>query len=151
MSYEKPRKTKYVGVYQDMSTKRYGYRVKLGTDRVTGKAIHEHRRGFPTAREANEARTTALKKKHDLGALSDAQMTVSEFLDKYYIPEYKNNVEASTWKSRSGVFIEIKDKFGMKKPRNITTLDILDYKNFLLEKHSQNYALSKIWYVFKKF
>ncbi|MFR0819799.1 MAG: Arm DNA-binding domain-containing protein [Lactococcus lactis] len=44
-----------------MSTKRYGYRVKLGTDRVTGKAIHEHRRGFPTAREANEARTTALK------------------------------------------------------------------------------------------
>ncbi|MEQ7289922.1 tyrosine-type recombinase/integrase [Enterococcus gallinarum] len=143
MSYEKTRKTKYVGVYQDMSTKRYGYRVKLGTDRITGKAIHEHRRGFPTAREANEARTTALKKKHDLGALSDAQMTVSDFLDKYYIPEYKNNVEASTWKSRSGVFIEIKDKFGMKKPRNITTLDILDYKNYLLEKHSQNYARLK--------
>lgn len=34
--------------------------------------------------------------------------------------------------------------FGKKKPKDITTLDILDYKNNLLERHSQNYARLKL-------
>lgn len=137
------KKTKYVGVYQDLITKKFGYRVKLGTDRATGKAIQEHRRGFRTAGEAHEARTAAMKKKHDLGALSNANMTYSDFMDKYYIPEYRNGVEDSTWRSREGVLIELQTRFGNKKPRDITTLDILDYKNELLERHSQNYARLK--------
>ncbi|MBO0476680.1 site-specific integrase [Vagococcus sp. DIV0080] len=61
----------------------------------------------------------------------------------YYIPEYRNGVEPSTWKSRKGVLLELKEVFGKRKPRDITTLDILDYKNKLLEKHSQNYARLK--------
>lgn len=140
----KTRRTKYVGVYQDLSTKKFGCSVKLGTDRATGKTIQEHRRGFRTASEAHEARTTVLKKKQDLGSLSNANMTYEQFMDKYYIPEYRNGVEASTWKSREGVLIELKKLFGKKKPRDITTLDILDYKNVLLEKHSQNYARLKL-------
>lgn len=144
MTSERTKKTKYVGVYQDLNTKKFGYRVKLGTDRITGKAIQEHRRGFRTAGEAHEARTAALKKKHDLGALSNVHMTYEMFMDRYYIPEYKNGVEPSTWKSREGVLIELKKVFGKKKPKDITTLDILDYKNDLLERHSQNYARLKL-------
>lgn len=140
---EQTRKTKYTGVYQNLNNKTFGYRVKLGTDRATGKVITEHRRGFRTASEAHEARTSALKKKHDLGALTNAHMLYEEFMDKYYIPEYKNGVEPSTWKSREGVLLELKEVFGKKKPRDITTLDILDYKNKLLERHSQNYARLK--------
>lgn len=140
---EQTRKTKYTGVYQNLSNKTFGYRVKLGTDRATGKAITEHRRGFRTASEAHEARTSALKKKHDLGALTNAHMLYEQFMDKYYIPEYRNGVEPSTWKSREGVLLELKEVFGKKKPRDITTLDILDYKNKLLERHSQNYARLK--------
>lgn len=140
---EQTRKTKYTGVYQNLSNKTFGYRVKLGTDRATGKAITEHRRGFRTASEAHEARTSALKKKHDLGALTNAHMLYEQFMDKYYIPEYRNGVEHSTWKSREGVLLELKEVFGKKKPRDITTLDILDYKNNLLERHSQNYARLK--------
>lgn len=123
---EQTRKTKYTGVYQNLSNKTFGYRVKLGTDRATGKAITEHRRGFRTASEAHEARTSALKKKHDLGALTNAHMLYEQFMDKYYIPEYRNGVEPSTWKSREGVLLELKEVFGKKKPRDITTLDILD-------------------------
>jgi integrase len=137
------KRTKYVGVYQDLKTKKYGYRVKLGSDQVTGKAIQEHRRGFRTASEANEARTTALKQKQDLGALSNAQMSYYDFLEKYYIPEYRNGVEDSTWRSREGVLRELQNLFGKKKPRDISTLDILSYKNKLLESHSQNYARLK--------
>ena len=140
---ERTKKTKYVGVYQDLRTKKFGYRVKRGTDRVTGKSITEHRRGFRTAGEAHEARTTALKKKQDLGVLSNANMTYKQFMDKYYLPEYKNGVESSTWKSREVVLIEITNRFGMKKPRDISSLEILDYKNDLLERHSQNYARLK--------
>lgn len=140
---EKTKKTKYVGVYQDLTTKKFGYRVKLGTDRITGKAIQEHRRGFRTATEAYEARTSALKQKQDLGALANANMTYDLFMDRYYIPEYKNGVESSTWRSRQGLLLELKKRFGNKKPRNISTLDILDFKNELLEKHSQNYARLK--------
>lgn len=144
MAKERTKKTKYVGVYQDLNTKKFGYRVKLGTDRATGKTITEHRRGYRTAGEAHEARTSALKKKQDLGSLSNANMTYGQFMDKYYIPEYRNGVEASTWRSREGVLLELKQVFGNKKPRDITTLDILDYKNLLLEKHSQNYARLKL-------
>ncbi|WP_371872499.1 hypothetical protein [Vagococcus lutrae] len=71
-------------------------------------------------------------------------MTYEMFMDRYYIPEYKNGVEPSTWKSRDGVLIELKKVFGKKKPKDITTLDILDYKNDLLERHSQNYARLKL-------
>ncbi|MCZ0704199.1 integrase [Natronobacillus azotifigens] len=134
------KKTKYVGVYQDLQTKKYGYRVKLGTDRSTGKSIHEHRRGFRTASEANEARTTALKKKQDLGALSNTNMTYDMFMERYYIPEYRNSVESSTWRSRERILQKLKERFGNKKPRDISTLDILDFKNELLETFSQNYA-----------
>lgn len=140
---EQTRKTKYTGVYQNLNNKTFGYRVKLGTDRATGKSITEHRRGFRTANEAHEARTAALKKKHDLGALTNAHMLYEQFMDRYYIPEYRNGVEPSTWKSREGVLNELKEVFGKKKPRDITTLDILDYKNKVLEKHSQNYARLK--------
>ncbi|GAQ19499.1 integrase [Oceanobacillus picturae] len=140
---ETTRKTKYVGVYQDLTTKKYGYRVKLGIDRITGKAIQEHRRGFRTAVEAHEARTAALKKKQDLGTLSNANMTYNMFMEQYYIPEYKNSVESSTFRSRERILIELKGRFAKKKPRDISTLDILDYKNQLLEKHSKNYARLK--------
>lgn len=140
---EKTKKTKYVGVYKNLTTKKFGYRVKLGTDRITGKAIQEHRRGFRTAVEAHEARTTALKKKQDLGSLSNANMTYDMFMERYYIPEYKNGVESSTWRSRERLLLELKERFENKKPRDISTLDILDYKNELLEKHSQNYARLK--------
>ncbi|OMC78456.1 site-specific integrase [Viridibacillus sp. FSL H8-0123] len=143
MNKEQTKKTKYVGVYQDLTTKKFGYRVKLGTDRITGKPIQEHRRGFRTASEAHEARIAALKQKQDLGALSNANMTYESFMERYYIPEYKNGVEQSTWKSRAGLLIELKNRFAKKKPRNISTLDILDYKNELLEKHSHNYARLK--------
>lgn len=39
--------------------------------------------------------------------------------------------------------LKLKEVFDKKKPRDITTLDILDYKNKLLERHSQNYARLK--------
>lgn len=137
------RKTKYVGVYQDLTTKKYGYRVKLGIDRITGKVIQEHRRGFRTATEAYEARTTALKKKQDLGALANANLTYELFMKKYYIPEYKNNVQDSTWRARKAILNELVQRFGEKKPRDISTLAILDFKNELMSEHSQNYARLK--------
>lgn len=77
---EQTRKTKYTGVYQNLNNKTFGYRVKLGTDRATGKSITEHHRGFRTANEAHEARTAALKKKHDLGALTNAHMLYEQIL-----------------------------------------------------------------------
>lgn len=82
---KKPRKTKYVGMNQDLKTKKFGYRVKLGTDRITGKQVQEHRRGFWTAVEAHEARTTALKKEtrhRDLGALANTNMSYEQFLER---------------------------------------------------------------------
>lgn len=140
---EETRKTKYVGVYNNLTTKTFGYRVNLGIDSVTGKPIMEHRRGYRTAKEAHEARTTALKKKQDLGVLANANMTYEMFMETYYIPEYKNSVEKSTWVSREGVLLELVANFGKYKPRDISSLQILDYKNSLLEKHSQNYARLK--------
>lgn len=39
------------------------------------------------------------------------------FMKKYYIPEYRNGVAPSTWESREGVLLELKEVFGKKKPK----------------------------------
>jgi hypothetical protein len=61
-------------------------------DRATGKPYQERKRGFKTAKEAHEARIKAMKKVHDMGGMTHANMSFEQFIDDIYLPDYLSRV-----------------------------------------------------------
>lgn len=144
-------KTSYTGVTKDDVTGKYLYYFKSGVDRATGKAYQERKRGFKTAKEAHEARIKAIKKVHDMGGMTHANMSFEQFIDDIYLPDYLSRVTVNKRYSQNFDYIQMKDFFGKKKPRNITIFEITRYKNLLLEKYSKNGARKKLGYLITVF
>ena len=144
-------KTNYTGVTKDDLTGNYLYYFKAGIDRATGKPYQERKRGFKTAKEAHEARIKAMKKVHDMGGMTHANMSFEQFIDDIYLPDYLSRVTVNKRYSQKFDYTQMKDFFGNKKPRNITIFDITRYKNFLLEKYSKNGARKKLGHLITVF
>lgn len=131
---------KIQGIYQDKKTKKWFFSASLGADATTGRRIQKVKRGFKTQREAYEARINLLKEAPDIGQLSNNQMTYLQFVEEVYIPEYENRVEETTFRSRAAALNKVKNHFGKKKVRDITALEIQQWKSSLIKNYSQNYA-----------
>ena len=144
-------KTNYTGVTKDDVTGNYLYYFKAGIDRATGKPYQERKRGFKTAKEAHEARIKAMKKVHDMGGMTHANMSFEQFIDDIYLPDYLSRVTVNKRYSQKFDYTQMKDFFGNKKPRNITIFDITRYKNFLLEKYSKNGARKNLGHLITVF
>ena len=144
-------KTNYTGVTKDDVTGKYLYYFKAGIDRATGKPYQERKRGFKTAKEAHEARIKAIKKVHDMGGMTHANMSFEQFIDEIYLPDYLSRVTVNKRYSQKFDYIQMKEFFGKKKPRNITIFEITRYKNFLLEKYTKNGARKKLSYLITVF
>ncbi len=144
-------KTNYTGVTKDDVTGKYLYYFKAGIDRATGKPYQERKRGFKTAKEAHEARIKAIKKVHDMGGMTHANMSFEQFIDEIYLPDYLSRVTVNKRYSQKFDYIQMKEFFGKKKPRNITIFEITIYKNFLLEKYTKNGARKKLSYLITVF
>ena len=144
-------KTSYTGVTKDDVTGKYLYYFKSGVDRATGKPYQERKRGFKTAKEAHEARIKAIKKVHDMGGMTHVNMSFEQFIDDIYLPDYLSRVTVNKRYSQNFDYIQMKDFFGKKKPRNITIFEITRYKNLLLEKYSKNGARKKLGYLITVF
>ena len=112
-------KTNYTGVTKDDVTGKYLYYFKAGIDRATGKPYQERKRGFKTAKEAHEARIKAIKKIHDMGGMTHANMSFEQFIDEIYLPDYLSRVTVNKRYSQKFDYIQMKEFFGKKKPRNI--------------------------------
>ena len=132
-------------------TGKYLYYFKSGIDRATGKPYQERKRGFNTAKEAHEARIKAIKKVHDMGGMTHANMSFEQFIDEIYLPDYLSRVTVNKRYSQKFDYIQMKEFFGKKKPRNITIFEITRYKNFLLEKYTKNGARKKLSYLITVF
>lgn len=137
-------KTRYTGVTRDDKTGKYTYYFKAGVDLATGKPYQERRRGFQTAKEAFEARTRALNKVHQKGGIKHTQWTFKQFMDEVFIPNYYATTSPDIERRRQIIFDEFIQYFGKKKPREITTYDVINYRNSLLEKYSNSYARNKM-------
>lgn len=140
-------RTNYTGVTKDEKTGKYTYYFKSGVDRATGKPYQERRRGFRTAKEAHEARIKSMKKVHDMGGMPYTQMSLSQFIDEIYLPDYLSRVTISRKDKRIYEYEQIKDFFGKKKPRDVTIFEITQYKKYLLERYSKNGARKKMGYL----
>lgn len=137
-------KTRYTGVTKDEKTGKFAYYFKSGVDLATGKPYQEHRRGFATAKEAFEARTRAMNKVQQKGAIKYTNWTYKQFMEEIFMPNFYSTTSLDIERKRQVIFDEFITTFGKKKPRDITTYDILSYRNDLLERHSNTYARSKM-------
>ncbi len=137
-------KTRYTGVTKDEKIGKFAYYFKSGVDLATGKPYQEHRRGFATAKEAFEARTRAMNKVQQKGAIKYTNWTYKQFMEEIFMPNFYLTTSLDIERKRQVIFNEFMTTFGKKKPRDITTYDILSYRNDLLERHSNTYARSKM-------
>ena len=113
-------------------------------DLAAGKPYQEHRRGFATAKKAFEARTRVMNKLQQKGAIKYTNWTYKQFMEEIFMPNFYSTTSLDIEKKSQVIFDEFMTTFGKKKPRNITTYDILSYRNDLLERHSNTYARSKM-------
>lgn len=120
------------------------YYFKAGVDLATGKPYQERRRGFNTAKEAFEARTKAMTKVQSRGGVKYTQLTFKEFVEKIFLPEYMSVVQLDIMNRREPIFRELIERFGRKKPRNITVTDVSLYRSDILNRHSSSYAKQKM-------
>lgn len=136
--------SRYTGVSKDPKTGKYIYYFKAGVDLATGKPYQERRRGFNTAKEAFEARTKAMKKVQSRGGVKYTQLTFKEFMEKIFIPEYESSVRPDIMNRRDPIFRELIERFGRKKPRNISVTDVSFYRMEIIKRHSASYAKQKM-------
>ncbi|WP_459208548.1 tyrosine-type recombinase/integrase [Limosilactobacillus albertensis] len=148
-------KTRYPNVYVD-SKGSYYYLVELGHDLLTGKRIQK--KGRKTAnnvkfRTAHDAYREALRVKNDYQeshGYANYRMRYESFMDKYYIPSYKSDVETSTYNARISSFKHLKKWFGSKELREIKAIDCEQFRTYLLNDsgYSQGFA-SMVYCLFR--
>ena len=131
---------KITGIYKDKKTGKWYYSVSLGFDAITGKRIRKVRRGFNTQKEAYEAKTTELKVAQDMGQIANSGLDYASYMEQLFLPDYKSQVQITTYEARLPVFKKMLQHFGKKKIDNISNIDIQVWKNNLTENFSQNYA-----------
>lgn len=148
-------KTKYPNVYLD-NKGQYYYLVELGHDLITGRRIQKKGRRdaqynkFASAHEAYKEAVRIKNEYQERNGFANYSLTYDDFLDDFYIPSYKSDVENSTFKSRQSTFKHLKKWFGAKKLRDIRATDCEKFRVFLLGKsgYSQGFA-SLIYCMFR--
>lgn len=148
-------KTKYPNVYTDANGHFY-YLVELGHDLITGNRIQKKGRKdinhnkFKSARDAYKESLRIKSKYEQQNGFANYKLKYKDFLDEYYIPSYKSDVENSTFKSRQSTFKHLKKWFGGKKLRDIRPVDCEQFRVYLLNTsgYSQGFA-SLIYCMFR--
>lgn len=103
-------KTKYPNVYLD-NKGQYYYLVELGHDLITGRRIQKKGRRdaqhnkFASAHEAYKEAVRIKNEYQERNGFANYSLTYDDFLDDFYIPSYKSDVENSTFKSRQTTFL----------------------------------------------
>ena len=113
-------KTKYPDVYVD-NKGHYYYLVELGHDLLTGKRIQKKSRRDANNnrfRSAHDAYKECLRIKNEYqsqNGYANYGLLYGDFMENYYIPSYKSDVEHSTFKSRQSIFKHVVCKIKLEK------------------------------------
>lgn len=155
-------RTKYQSVYyqpaKDGHKGYYYYSIYLGKDPLTGKKIIKKARRDRLGNRFKTARAAHLEVQRVLGEIGDgtsvhsSQISLENFMSNVYIPNYRREVENSTWSSRKSIFKLIKERLGAKSLKDITPKDCFDFRSWLLSSeagYSQSFA-SIVYGIFRQ-
>lgn len=105
---------------------------------VDGKRIHTKKRGFKTKREAKEFDELCKKKTRIIG------VTLEKFVNYYFEDKKHELKERSINTKKNMIYKHILPYFGSKKMDKITSLDILEWQNMMMEKGYEDTYLRSI-------
>lgn len=134
---------KIKNIYQDKATKKWYFRVYLGTD-ADGKRIQKTKRGFSSQKEAKLACDKYMLKygfnesfANQLGS-SSKQLTFEEFYKTRFLKWYEKQVKRQTFENAMFIFEKKMRPFYHLKIRDITSEDIEDWMFELSQTVSKN-------------
>ncbi|MBD3949431.1 site-specific integrase [Tuanshanicoccus lijuaniae] len=151
-------KTNLQDVYIDNNGNFY-YEVSLGNDKITGKRIKKKsRKNFKGQKfsSAKEAYAEAIRVKNDYlqsNGYSNYDMTYEQFMKTTYLPFYQSEVNEQTYSTRQSAIHLVIKRFGRKKLKDISVLDVQNFRTWLLSKNGGNYSqayASLIFGLFRK-
>ena len=78
------------------------------------------------------------------GGIKHTQWTFKQFMEEVFMLNYYATTSPDLEHRRQVIFDEFIQYFGKKKPREITTYDVINYRNSLLDRYSNSYARNKM-------
>lgn len=139
---------KVSNVYQDKKSKRWYFVANLGYDHE-GKRIRHWERGFMSQKDAKIAYSKYMNDFSDSAVKMNSTMSYKEFFYSYFLPDYKNSVEKSTFDSWINSAELHYQYFFNTKLKDITAPMLKKWQNELLQEYSNSYV-HKIYFVFKQ-
>ncbi|MFG5483802.1 tyrosine-type recombinase/integrase [Enterococcus faecalis] len=144
------RTTGYNGIYlydPSATPKRYFIHFRFGKNMNTGKSIvikrmvGKDKKPIYSLKEAQQfLKELKEEAEKDVKLNYDNHMLFSEFMNRVYIPSYKTDVESSTFLRAEGTLEKIRDRFGHKALKDISALDVQEYRTWLLTPKEDNGA-----------
>ena len=124
--------------YETKKGRRWYFTASCGTD-SKGKRIQIKRRGFKTQTEAKKAHDAFVADYEQNRVIAGSAMTYRQFLETIFLPEYKAEVRASTYESRSNMLLKSSPSFIDMRLCDVTVSIVQLWKNDLCEKYENNY------------
>ena len=130
-------------VYYDKASSSYYAVASLGFDEVTGKRMQKKKRGFKTQTEAKKWYDDFIAKHSKKAIVHGATLTVEIFLEKYFVPHYKNKVTTRTFMTFSSKLKRLKYFYPMKMV-DVKPIHIKKWHTDILEEGLSNNYLKDL-------
>ena len=130
-------------VYYDKASGSYYVVASLGFDEVTGKRMQKKKRGFKTQTEAKKWYDDFIAKHSKKAIVHGATLTVELFLEKYFVPHYKNKVTTRTFMTFSSKLKRLKYFYPMKM-LDVKPIHIKKWHTDILEEGLSNNYLKDL-------
>lgn len=127
-------------VYYDKTTGTYYAVASLGFDAVTGKRMQKKKRGFRTQAEAKKWYDEYMAKHSKKAVTNGLTLTLKQFLDSYFVPDYQNKVQTRTFMTFKSKLLRL-DYFYKMKLVDIQAIHVKNWHTLLFENGlSNNYV-----------
>lgn len=130
---------KFSNVYQDKKSLKWYFVANLGYD-MNGNRVQHWQRGFLTQRDAKRAYDEYMWNYGQTAVKLNSTMSYKEFYEKYFEPDYKQSVKASTFASRGSAMKKHFAFFFNRKLKDISAPMIKEWQNQLGEKYASSYV-----------
>lgn len=145
---------KYKGVSRDKQGRIY-YQTEFARDPITNKRrrvkSYKDKNGnlFKTEKQAYDELCRVRVEFNERIEANECDLTFVDFMDEVFLPYYSKTVQGSTYRTALASFDLCKKQFPKKKLVDITVRDCEQFRLYLQDNFSPNYARG-VWSRFKK-
>lgn len=145
---------KYKGISKDAKVRIY-YQTEFSRDPHTGKRrrvksyLDKNGEPFKSEKQAYDELCRIRVEFNNKVETVESDLTFVDFMDTVFLPYYEKTVQSSTYRTAQPAFELCKERFPKKNLKEISVRDCEEFRLYLQERFSPNYARS-VWSRFKK-